>query len=81
MGVPVIASDLPALQEMIVPGERGLTFNAGDPGSLAEVVAQLIDDPGLSGRLTGAARAWVETERSVGSNAERYASVISNVLR
>ena len=80
MGIPVVASDLPALQEMIAPNERGLTFTAGVPESLAEVAMQLIEDRELSAELSASARAWVESDRSIASNAARYDSVFSKVV-
>jgi glycosyltransferase involved in cell wall biosynthesis len=80
MGIPVIASNLPALEELVAPEDRGLTFTAGDPGSLVEVAGQLIDTPQLAAQVSATARTWVETERSLSSNARRYESVISGLL-
>lgn len=40
-GVPVVASDLGALPEVIRDGKTGVLFPAGNSGALAEVLAQL----------------------------------------
>jgi glycosyltransferase involved in cell wall biosynthesis len=41
-GVPLIASDVGGLQELIDDYECGTTFRAGDPSALAEVLARLL---------------------------------------
>ena len=45
MGVPVIASRLGALVEMVQEGRNGLLFTAGDSKDLATVLQRLIDQP------------------------------------
>lgn len=51
-GRPVIASDLGGLSELVLHGENGATFKAGDPGSLMEVLGRFQDDQGLLPRLS-----------------------------
>ncbi len=46
-GVPVIASDIGALPEVILPGVNGYLVPPGDPESLYEVLDKLASDPGL----------------------------------
>jgi len=53
-GLPVITSDLGAFVEVV--GEGGLTFRTGDADSLAEKLAEVIDDPELAARLAQAGR-------------------------
>ena len=57
-GVPVVASDLPALAELIGSGERGVLVTPDDPAALAKGLAELIDDR-LRAGLGSAAREWV----------------------
>jgi len=64
LGLPVVVSDLPALTELVKPGERGLTFRAGDPADLAQVLERLYHDPGLRRDLGDRARSWVLRERT-----------------
>lgn len=44
-GVPVVASDLGGISEIVVPGESGMLFPAGDAKALAAVLARIADDP------------------------------------
>ncbi len=72
---PVLVSDLPALAEIVAAPERGHTFAAGDVGSLADAVAELLADPDERERLGAAGRAWIESERQWRHNGARYAEV------
>lgn len=45
-GVPVIASDVGALSERLIPGENGLLFAAGSAESLADSLESLFTAPG-----------------------------------
>ena len=45
MGVPVVASDLGGISEVIVPGQDGFLFRAGDQDALAGVLGGILDDP------------------------------------
>lgn len=45
LGVPVIASDIPAVREMLKGGECGRLVEAGSPAALAAAIAELAADP------------------------------------
>ncbi|MTV27271.1 glycosyltransferase [Nitriliruptoraceae bacterium ZYF776] len=77
---PVITSDLPALREMVPPGDRGLGFPPGDSAALAGAIAQLMDEPQLAEQLTGSAFEWVHRERTLEANVRRYREVMDVVL-
>jgi glycosyltransferase involved in cell wall biosynthesis len=68
----VVVSDLPALREIVQPGETGLTFRAEDADDLATVVEGLLDDPSLRERLGRQAREWVLANRTWAANGRRY---------
>ena len=51
MGKPVVASNLPALSEMIKHGESGLLFPAGDTKALAKYLESLAKNPKLQSQL------------------------------
>lgn len=70
-GRPVIASDLPALRELVTP-ERGRLVPAGDAAALAAAVAELAADRALRCALGGEARRWVTSDRTWTANARRY---------
>jgi glycosyltransferase involved in cell wall biosynthesis len=50
-GVPVIASDIGALRELVEDGKNGLLFRAGDAGDLRSKVEYLIQHPSEVRRL------------------------------
>jgi glycosyltransferase involved in cell wall biosynthesis len=58
--VPVVAR-LPAYEELVGDGERGLLFSAGDAETLAAQLARLIADPAERARLRAAADPLRET--------------------
>lgn len=71
-GKAVVASDVPALREMVREGETGELFRSGDAEDLARVLARLADDPARRRELGRRARDWVRRERTWAANAERY---------
>jgi len=50
-GVPVVASDIGGMAEMVEDGVSGLHFKAGDAEDLARQLRRLIDERNLLGRL------------------------------
>jgi glycosyltransferase involved in cell wall biosynthesis len=65
LGTPVVSSDLPVLAE--VGGDAALRAAVGDPGSFADALARLAEDPGLrdvqvtAGRARAAGYSWKRT--------------------
>jgi len=80
MEIPVIAADLPALRELVAPGERGEVFPSGDPESLAKTAAALLDSEESMSRFTTNAKTWILEERTVESNVIRYEHILRQVL-
>ena len=72
MARPVVVSDIPALREMVIPGETGVLFRPEDAEDLADVLAGLLDDTGLRASLGSRARDWVSTSRTWTENGRRY---------
>jgi glycosyltransferase involved in cell wall biosynthesis len=54
-GCAVVASDLPALRDVVEPGVDGVMVKAGDSDLLSRALAELIDDPARCRRLAEAA--------------------------
>lgn len=77
-GRVLIASDIPAAREVVVHGETGLLFPAGDLAALAEATLKAAADPGLRADVGQRAR-----ERSLvhalPSAVARYAEVFREV--
>lgn len=68
----VMVSAVPALEEMVVAGETGLTFRAEDAEHLAAVASALIASPERRAVLGRNARAWVCQHRTWSENGRRY---------
>ncbi|MGO9080554.1 MAG: glycosyltransferase [Streptosporangiaceae bacterium] len=58
-GVPVVATAVNAVPDLVVPGETGLLVPPGRPGQLAAAVRWLLDRPEAAARLAAAAAARV----------------------
>jgi glycosyltransferase involved in cell wall biosynthesis len=64
-GVPVIASDLPQLRELVRPGETGLLFAAGDAQSLAGQMRYAVEHPAAMRAMGVKARDFVNEHFSM----------------
>ena len=80
MRLPVVASDLPALREIVAPPDRGLTFSQGDAEELASVLIALQDDPERREAIAEAGYAWVREERTWRTNGDRYRRYFQDVV-
>lgn len=58
-GRAIVASDLPAIREVLKDGGNALLVPPGDPEALAGAIAQLLGDPALAARLAAAAQVTV----------------------
>jgi len=58
-GVPVVASDVNAVCDLITPGETGLLVAPRRPDQLAASITRLLDSPEAAGRMAAAACARV----------------------
>jgi glycosyltransferase involved in cell wall biosynthesis len=58
-GVPVVATDVGGVRDVIVDGETGLLAASGDAASLARRVIQVLNDRALAEAMSAAARRWV----------------------
>lgn len=74
VGRPVVASDLPALAEIVASPGAGLLARPEDPDSLADTLHVLLDDEPLRLRLGHAGRAFAAT-RTWNGMAARYRDV------
>jgi glycosyltransferase involved in cell wall biosynthesis len=68
-GVPVVASGISGIPELVHDGVSGLLVPPGDPWALARALRLLHDDPGLRERLARAGRERVVREFDVRANA------------
>lgn len=73
LGIPVVASDLPPLREVVGPG-RGLLTRPGDPADLAAALRPLTDVD-VRRELGAAARTWAAETRTWATAATTYQHV------
>lgn len=82
---PVVASRLDALTEIVQDGVNGRLFTPGDPGDLADVLQELLEDEGMRRRLGAAGRQGVLATRTWEANAlalgRAYETLIFNNVR
>ncbi|MGH2476795.1 MAG: glycosyltransferase, partial [Candidatus Limnocylindrales bacterium] len=68
-GLPVVASRLSGIPELVDDGENGSLVTPGDPVALADAIARLAADPGLRARMGAAARTRIERDFDLVANA------------
>jgi len=56
-GVPVVASAVNAVSDLVIPGKTGMLVPPHRPGLLAAAVRYLLDSPAVAARMAAAARA------------------------
>jgi glycosyltransferase involved in cell wall biosynthesis len=81
-GVPVVASNVGGVPEIVVPGSTGALVPAGDAERLASVIAAMLADPATLERMRVAAQERAAREFSTAAWISRldavYASVLTN---
>ena len=58
-GVPVVATAVNSVPEIVVPGRTGLLARPRDPGSLARAIAAMVDKPARAARMAARARVHI----------------------
>jgi glycosyltransferase involved in cell wall biosynthesis len=69
-GLPVVASRLSGIPELVDDGVSGLLVPPGDATSLATAIRRLVEDPDLRTRMGTAARARIERDFDLETNAQ-----------
>jgi len=60
VGVPVVATAVGGVPEVVLDGENGLLVAPGDPEALAAAMRRILEEPGLRDRLAAGAKPSVE---------------------
>ena len=79
-GLPVVASRLSGIPELVEDGVSGLLVTPGDPISIAAALRALADDPELRNRMGRAGRKAVENQFNLSDNAAVLAGEIRAVI-
>ena len=75
MGLPVVATRVSGIPELVVDGETGLLVEERDPRALAEAVARLFRDASLRSVLSARGREMVLKRHDVVKNTRRLMEV------
>jgi glycosyltransferase involved in cell wall biosynthesis len=78
-GLPVVASDLNALPEIVSDGSSGLLVPQDDPASLAQAIDRLGQNPELRRKLGEEGRRLAEQRFDLSQNARRLLQVMKRV--
>ena len=79
LGVPVVASDLPALREVVEPGGNALLVRPADPASLAGAIRAVLDDAGRAAAMGRRGIELFESRFSLEHVTERMSELLSSV--
>ena len=71
-GVPVVATRVGGLAELVDDGRTGILVNFGDEAALAQALGELVSDPSLARRLGDAGQDRVESRYSLRRMANEY---------
>ncbi len=76
-GVPVVASDLTGIPELVEDRVTGLLTPPGDPEAIARAIETLVDDPGLAADLVTRAAARVRADYDLAATSARLAGLLT----
>jgi len=78
-GLPVVASRIPGIREIVVDGETGLLCQVDDEGDFANALLKLISDAALRKRLGTAARETVVSKFSVETTVAQFVTALVEI--
>jgi glycosyltransferase involved in cell wall biosynthesis len=79
-GLPVVATAVGGIPELVADGETGLLVPPGDADALAEALRRLVADPELRRRLGDAARTRVEERFSLAATRRAHVELYDRLL-
>ncbi len=79
-GVPVVATKVGGIPEVIVEGVHGLLVPAGDANALAAGIAKLLNDSALRESMKIAGPARIASKYSTAIQAEQYQAIFARLL-
>ena len=77
--LPVVASDLPALREVVREGRNAVLVPPGDPDALSAAISSLLDDPATMEAFGEASRDIFEAEFRAEDATERMIGLLTSV--
>lgn len=80
VGIPVIASDISGIPELVHHEQTGLLVPSRDPGALAAAMQRLLEDRELAGRLACEARRRLESDFNLWQTTRALQALLSEGL-
>jgi glycosyltransferase involved in cell wall biosynthesis len=80
VGIPIVSTDLPGLEGVLVHEENALLTPVGDSVAMAEAIERVLADRSLAERLTVAARQTFEERFTLDASADRMLELYRSVL-
>ena len=78
-GVPVIATDISGIPELVRNGDTGWLVPPGNVEALAEALSQVYSDPAEAQKRAQSGKKWVLTEFELVSNAKKLSSLFAQL--
>ncbi len=78
-GLPVVATGVDGIRELVWPGVTGELVPPGDPAAMARALIAVLEDPGAASRMGAAGRAAAE-EKRMEICVERYFELYERLL-
>jgi len=79
-GLPVVATNVYGIPDVVRDGETGFLTPPKDPGALARAIGRLVEDPALRARLGEAGREYVARHYDWTENAQQMASIYERLI-
>jgi colanic acid/amylovoran biosynthesis glycosyltransferase len=79
-GLPIVATDITGIPELVIDGETGLLVKPGDVEEIVDRLHRLIKDPGLGRSLATAARRHVESSFCSATEVVHLEHLLSNYV-
>lgn len=77
LGAPVVAADIPAVRELVAPGETGTLYPGGDAAALAACLGALLADPAPARAMAARAGAYVRERHAPGAITDAYLALFA----
>ena len=79
-GVPVVATNVGGVSEVVSEGDTGFLVDAGNAGALAQRIIRLLWDETLRRKLGGAGRARMQAEFTFEAQADAYRKLLAGLV-